>query len=256
MSKAGSAIGIIQGQTVEGGSVQHDRLFYMIAASTMLILTAVGFRAFILHGKGAGGEEITRQIVPLVVVHGLAMLGWVVFFFIQSTLIIAGNRRLHMVIGPIGGVIAAAIVILGSVAASLSVHFNPELYKPFGGARFFLMEMYAEMLLFAAFASIGFAYRRRPEIHRPMMLLTLVCIGNGSLGRCPYIGDLTLIPPLYSYSVTFLFGALLFVVQCAMTRTVNRSYAIGYAGIVLASLVAIVIGKSGPWNQLVAGFVP
>jgi hypothetical protein len=94
----------------------------------MLILTAVGFRLFILHGKGFGGGEITSQILPLVVAHGLAMFSWVTLFLVQSLLILNGNRRLHMRLGPAGGVLAAVIIVLGSTAATLSAHYNPPLY--------------------------------------------------------------------------------------------------------------------------------
>jgi hypothetical protein len=84
-------------------SIASERVFYVIAASAILLATAVGFRGFYLHGKGVGGADMTSQIVPLIVAHGLAMFSWVVLFFVQSLLILNGNRRLHMVIGPAGG---------------------------------------------------------------------------------------------------------------------------------------------------------
>jgi len=72
-----------------------EHLFYVTAGTLMLILTTVGFRLFILHGKGFGGGEITSQILPLVVAHGLAMFSWVTLFLVQSLLILNGNRRLQ-----------------------------------------------------------------------------------------------------------------------------------------------------------------
>src|SRR5579859_1787674 len=74
-----------------------DRLFYVIAAVMMLIFTAGGFRRFYLHGKAPWGE-LTHQIFPLVVIHGIAMSSWVVVFFVQSVLILRGYRRLHMMV--------------------------------------------------------------------------------------------------------------------------------------------------------------
>src|SRR6478752_9020415 len=114
-------------------SVRSERLFYVIAGSVMLVATAVGFRSFLLHGKGFGGGEITKQIVPLVAVHGLAMFSWIGLFLVQSILILNGNRRLHMRIGVAGAVLAGAMVILGSVTAILSTHHNPESYQLLGG---------------------------------------------------------------------------------------------------------------------------
>jgi hypothetical protein len=62
------------------GWVDRERRFYAIAAFAMLALTAVGFRDFLLRGQAAGRVPMTPQIVVLVVIHGLAMLGWVVLF--------------------------------------------------------------------------------------------------------------------------------------------------------------------------------
>ncbi|HTP68175.1 MAG TPA: hypothetical protein VMJ35_04665, partial [Dongiaceae bacterium] len=99
-----------------------DQWFYVIAASLMLVFTAEGFRNFYLHARAPWGN-MTAQIVLLVVAHGLAMSGWVLVFLMQCILIRTGRRRLHMAIGPLGGVLAGAIVILGATVAPLSVHF-------------------------------------------------------------------------------------------------------------------------------------
>jgi hypothetical protein len=47
-----------------------------------------------------------------------------------------------------GRTLAAAIVVLGSTVAAMSVHFNPEAHGPFGEPRLSLMIMLSEMVLF------------------------------------------------------------------------------------------------------------
>ena len=244
-----------QAQIMGRRSLQSDRLFYVIAAGMMLILTAGGFRNFYLHAKAPWGE-MTSQILPLIVVHGLAMSSWVILFLLQSTLILIGNRRLHTVIGPVGGVLALAIVVLGTTVAPLSVRFRPEIYGPFGGPRFFLATMFTEMLLFGSLVGIGLAYRRRAEIHRPMMLLATLVILSGSLGRFPYTGDLAARSPLYAWGPVLLFGGLLFILQWVMSRVANRWYLIGYGGIVIGSFLSVAAGHTTLWNQMIGTFVP
>jgi hypothetical protein len=199
---------------------------------------------------------MTSQIVPLIVAHGLAMSSWVVLFLVQSTLILIGNRRLHMVIGPVGAVVALAIVILGVTVAPLSVRFRPEIYRPFGGPRFFLATMLTQMLLFGTLVGTGLAYRRRAEIHRPMMLLATTVILSGSLGRFPYIDRIVTHPPLYAWWAVLLFGGLLFLLQWGMSRPANRWYLLGYVAIVLGALVSVTVGGTTVWNQMVGSFVP
>jgi hypothetical protein len=237
------------------GSLRAERLFYVIAAYTMLVLTAVGFQNFYLRGRGALGE-MTGQIVPLIVAHGLAMSSWIVLFCVQSTLILVGNRRLHMVIGPLGGALAAAIVILGTAVATLSVRLSPAAYAPIGGARFFLVIMLSEMVLFGAFVTVALVNRHRAEIHRPMMLLATIAILSGSLARIPALGSFAAMPPLYAYGPALAFGGLLFVLHWAMTGLANRWYLIGYAALMLASFVSVGVGNTTLWNDMVGALVP
>jgi len=232
-----------------------DRLFYVVAASLMLISTAEGFRNFYLHGRAPWGN-MTAQIMPLIVAHGLAMSGWVILFLVQCLLIRTGRRRIHLVIGPLGGVLAAAIVILGSTVAPLSAHFSPQIYADLGGARAFLASMWAQMLSFGTFVGIGLVYRRRPEIHRPMMLLATVVIQSGALGRCPYIENIAVMAPLYVWGPVLLLGGLLFLLQWGMSRSANRWYLMGYAGMVLASFASVSVGSSALWNRMVSAIVP
>ena len=150
---------VAQARMAEGRFAKSDRLFYAVAAVLMLIFTAGGFRRFYLHGKAPWGE-MTSQIGSLIVVHGLAMSSWVILFLVQSTLILTGYRRVHMVVtGRVGAVLAPLIVILGSTAAALSVHFRPEIYRPFGGPRAFLATMLIEMVLFGTLVGVGLMYR-------------------------------------------------------------------------------------------------
>jgi hypothetical protein len=259
-SSLSNTIGIVtptrQTQTVNSRTLQADRVFYFLAACTVLIISAVGFRNFYLSGTGFGGNPLTPQVVPLILVHGFAMSSWVILFLVQSALILAGNRRLHMVIGPIGAVLAAAMVVLGTAMAILSAHFNPRAYEMFGGAKFFLIEMLTEILLFGVLVWIAIAYRHRAEIHRPMMLLATAVILSGALARCPYISDLAAKPPLYVYAPVLIYGALLFCLQWGMTRIANRWYAIGYGGVALTFLVSIPLGHSALWNHLLGTYIP
>jgi hypothetical protein len=244
-----------QSQRAVPQTQQAERLFYVVAGSVMLVATAVGFRFFLAHGKGIGGGEITRQIVSLVVVHGLAMFSWIILFLVQSIFILKGNRRLHMRIGVAGAVLAGVMVILGSTAAILSTRHNPELYLPLGGARFFLATMLGEMLSFGTLVAIAVIYRRRPEIHRPMMLLASLMIISGSLGRCPYIENFAAMPPLYVLGPALVLGVLFLVLQWGMTLAVSRWYVFGYCAFVIASFIFIVVGHSAVWNRIAAAIV-
>ena len=234
------------------------RLFYVVAAAVMLIFTLVGFRYFYLQGKGIDGGEITAQILPLVITHGIAMSAWVVLFFIQSVLIVKGNRRLHMTMGMAGVVLAVAVIVLGVSVAILSTHYNPQSYSNLGGAKYFLGLMLTEMVCFGTLAGFGIAYRRRPEIHRPMMLCATLQLMTGSLSRLPFV-EARLFPvsiPLGLYGPTLLFGLLLFIIQWRLARIPNGWFAGGYAILLGAALFAVGLANTQLWNSLAGIAVP
>jgi hypothetical protein len=153
-------------------------------------------------------------------------------------------------------VLAGAIVILGSATAILSTRHNPEGYQPLGGARFFLATMLGEMLAFGTLVAIAVIYRRRAEIHRPMMLLASLMIISGALGCCPYIADFAVMPPLFVLGPAPVLGALFLVLQWALIRAVSRWYALGYSAVVIASFIFIIVGHSSLWNQIAGAIVP
>src|SRR6202021_450040 len=103
---------------------------------------------------------------------------------------------------------------------------------------------------FGVFVGLGWWNRRKPAVHRPMMLLATLVMQSGSLARWPYIGTLSHRAPLYVWTPVLIFGALLFLLQWALSRTVNRAYLIGYAGIVLTALVSVFVGTSAGWAHL------
>jgi len=111
------------------------------------------------------------------------------------------------------------------------------------------------MLSFGTLVAIAVVYRRRAEIHRPMMLLASLMIISGSLGRCPYVADFAVKPPLYVLGPALVLGALFLVLQWGMTCAVSRWYAFGYSAVVIASFIFIVVGHSSLWNQIAEAIV-
>jgi hypothetical protein len=233
-----------------------DRRFYLIAGGIILLITLVGFREFFLHGKTNSGGRVTAQIMPLVVIHGMAMCAWVVLFFFQSALIQTGRRKLHISLGLLGVFLAATIVILGSVTAGLSVHYNPHEYDGLGGAKAFLATMWMEMLAFGTLVALGWWWRRKPALHRPMMLLGTLVMQSGALSRCPYLGEIGARTRLNVWVPELLFGALLLVLNWSLSRSVNRALWFGYGFVVLAALLSVGIANTTAWNHLTSSIIP
>ncbi len=236
--------------------LEKERRFYLIAAGLTLLVSVVGFRNFYFGGHGFGGHPLTPQIVPVIYVHAFVLSSWVVLFLAQNVLIYTGRIALHMTLGYIGAALAVAVVIMGATIGILSAHYNTEAYVMFGGSRFFLVEMLTQILLFGVLTAAGIVYRRRAELHRPLMLMATVVIMAGAIARCPLFDVLAATPPLYAYAPVLLFGLFLLVVHWVITRTVNRWGALILAGVCLVFLVSLPLGHSEFWQQMVSGYIP
>lgn len=235
-----------------------ERWFYLVSGCLLLLVVALGFQHFYLQGKASDGGPVTQQIVPLVFLHGILMTAWIIGFVVQSSLIVSGKRKLHMTLGVAGAVLAGLLLIVGVTTAIASVHYNPDSYKPIWGARRFLSFMLVNISGFAILAGIGLIYRRRPEVHRPMLLLaTLFVAGPAGFFRIPAISGVimgnihTIIAPWVPMLVL---GILLMILKSFMTRSWDRYLAKGFAGVILACVLQYVVSNSSWWYE-VAGWV-
>lgn len=164
-----------------------ERQFYLLAGCIFLVFVALGFKEFYLHGRTFTGRPITQQIAPLIVIHAIGMSTWIIFLIVQSSLIVRGNRKLHMSLGIGGAFLAAFLVVVGLVGAILSVHYRTHDFAFYGGARRFLIIPLTDIVGFGVLVAIGFKNRRRPEIHRPMMCLATVFALSAALTRISFI---------------------------------------------------------------------
>jgi hypothetical protein len=228
--------------------MKPDRFFYAAAGTIFLVLTVLGFQQYIFHGKHVDGSAIAPVMMAIVVAHSTAIFAWFVMFFVQALLISTHNRRLHMTLG--WGVvgIAALIVVTAPLVAFRSIQVAPEqVIFDWPGPQFLLV-MYTEIALFAAFITIGVLNRKRPRIHRPMMLLASLAILSGATARIAQVGSIFgghLWMALFGPVVCL--GALLLAVRAAMTRSFDRPFAVGLATMAVVTLVAGKLATTNMW---------
>ena len=241
----------------DAGAEHRARWFYPAAAMLMGLLVLAGFHAFYLGGGRAypGAREIVPEIRTLVFVHGFAMAGWILLFVVQSFLIPLGNRRLHMAMGPVALLLAACILVAGAMVNVESVRHSDPAMQLFALTRKqFMLNGFTSLLLFAGLLGAGLWHRRRPEIHRPMMLLATLSLIDAAMGRMDPVTALyqgTAWEKLFGPSLGMLvLGAALFVVKWGLTRRFDRWYLMGYSVIVIVSTVWIPLARTDGWDQV------
>ena len=229
------------------------RFFYAGAAILLLVLAFLGFRLFYLHGNAYPGRPLTPPIRNVVIAHGVAMSAWVVLLVIQPLLIVNGKYRVHMFLGKIGAVLAAGIVFLGLRVAVAAAAVNPPDLKLWGLVpKQFLAIPLGVIVMFAGYVAMGVWNRRRREVHRPMMLLATLFAITAATDR---IGSIT---NLYAHTVwgsifgpfftILVIGAAFLLVKWALTRSFDRWYAMGYAGLVVAGPLIMKLAPTQAWD--------
>lgn len=236
------------------GGADRIRYFYTAAAALLLLLVFVGFQDFYLHGQAYPGRPLTPPIRTVLVVHGIAMTAWVLLLFTQTLLIAKRKHAWHMALGRAGAVLAAVIVVSGLTVAIRAAKVNPPEMKLWSlGPRQFLAVPFVTMLIFAAYVAIAVWKRRRPAVHRPLMLLATLGAVSAATDRIASLGDLyrhTVLGTVFGpFFIPLAIAGLLLVVKGALTRSLDRWFAVGYLVLVLADAGTMRVATTHAWDS-------
>ena len=112
----------------------------------------------------------------------------------------------------------------------------------------FLLIMYLEIALYVVFVAVGVLNRKRPRIHRPMMLMASLSILSGATSRIPLvISAFGVHTWMALFGPVVALGTLLMLVRWLVTRTFEREFALGYAALLVASVVATGLAQMDAW---------
>lgn len=233
----------------------HNRLFYSIASIALLVLTIIGFRLFYLHMQAFPGRPLTPPIRTLLIVHGVLMTAWMLLSVVQPLLVASGRKRLHMKLGIFATALAAGIVVAGYLVAVNAARVNPPDLKIFNLApKEFLTVPLSSIVTFGFLVCLGVLNRRRPEVHRPMMLMASLALVSAALGRMPALNDWyagTWLEHWFSAFVTTLaLGALLLAIKSALDRHFDRWFAVAFGILAVICVAAALVAKTDAWLQL------
>lgn len=230
----------------------HSRLFYPIASLVLLGITAIGFQLFYIHGKAFPGRELTPPIHSLLIVHGVLMTAWMLISVLQPLLVATGLKRIHMMIGRGAAVLAGAMIFVGIRVAIAAARVNPPDLKIFGlTPKEFVIVPLISIAAFAIFVFVGVLNRKRPEVHRPMMLMASLAAVSAALGRIPLLNawyaNTWLEQVFGAFLVMLVIGGLMLLVKCVWSRSFDRWFATGFAALVIMTVAASLMAKTQAW---------
>lgn len=182
----------------------------------------------------------TTSLMPLLHLHGLVFTSWLALFLIQTTLVAAHRTDIHRRLGILGGVIAALMILIGPTTAVIRASQGA---TPVPGVSplSFLVVPLGDMFVFAILVGAGFYYRRRPDVHKRLMLLATISILAAAIARLPFAIMKAGPPAFFGLTDVFVLACVLY--DLITLKRVHRATA----------LAALLIIASQPLRLMLAG---
>jgi hypothetical protein len=165
--------------------VEEHRFFTRLALA-MLGLTVLGFSRTYLLVPQLGLPADTLPFTPLVHLHAAVAFGWCVLFAVQSWLVASGRTPQHRTLGALGVVLYGALVLLGPFVA---VHSTARYGSPPDELAFLAVST-GNIIAYTVLFGAALHYRRRPDVHKRLMVLGMVAMLTAPFGRIlpfPYL---------------------------------------------------------------------
>ena len=219
---------------------RRERWFYIGMSIALVITVFAGFsRTYYLRPYFT-----SEPLIPLLHLHGFVFTSWLVLFVTQTTLVAAHRTDIHRRLGVAGGVIAVLMVVLGVTTALIRARQGA---TPLPGVSplSFLVVPLGDMLVFPILVGAGFYYRRRPDVHKRLMLLATVSILAAAIARLPF-ALMQAGPPAF-FGLTDLFVAACVLYDLITLRRVHRATLLGGLLIVASQPLRLMLGGTHVW---------
>lgn len=219
----------------------RGRLFYLAIAAVAAVVVFVGFsRTFYLNALFA-----RRDLPTLYVLHGAVFSSWIALLLAQTSLVAAKRTDLHRRLGVAGAVLAAAMILVGyaiAVHAAKYGFLTPGLPPPL----IFLVVPFFDIVVFAILVAAALHFRRRPDVHKRLMVVATISILPPAFARIP-LGFIAATVPVSAFALGAMTLIACVLYDVAVQRRLHRAYLWGGLLFVLSLPLRLLIAGTPAW---------
>jgi hypothetical protein len=216
----------------------RDRRFYTGLAIAFLVTAVAGF-APSYHSKIV---TQARPLGTLLHLHAFLFTAWLLLLLSQTALIARHRVDLHRRLGIGGAALATAMVPVGLMTALSAAQLRfASGHDPSG----LLAIQAGAIVMFAAFVGGALWMRRRPELHRRLMLLGTVSIMPPAIARLPVVGGV----PILALLLSTLFVLAGVIYDLRSRGRVHPAYVWGGLLILLSGPLRVLWGQTSSWQS-------
>jgi len=189
----------------------------------------------------------TPALPTLVQIHGAIMTLWCAGFILQTWLIEARQIRLHQCLGISMAALAAIVVLLGEILTISGVAREGRLHR-IGKFHYLLGINSINLLLFAVLVGLGIAFRRKPDLHKRLMVLAAVTLLAPAVARIVLLFTHKPLPQFLAFYACFL---LCVTVDTLRHRRLHPVFAIGALVVIGAFQFSYFVVQTPAWMKMV-----
>ena len=225
------------------GETTHT--FYRTMAFLFVAIALVGFApTFYLRGYlplPPGFPPLTPMIAAHVAVETL----WLIIFAMQVSFVARRRMNLHRQLGVASLIVAIGMVVLGTLA-TLNGFRRGAALNGVDPRVWWLGVTFPGVPMFAGLVGAGYWYRRRPGVHKRLMLMATLNMMQPAVARFTILtfgAEMTL--PI-GLAVTLVLLSFVFAFDLRTTRRVHPATIAGAAVTLLVPLVAPRLAATAP----------
>ena len=209
------SLGLASPRTVGIARGELGQYFYLFMSLLIVAVIVYGFSFTI-------GKNLLHPAIPrpwILYVHATVFSSWLVFFVLQSTLVRSRKVQWHRRLGLFGVALGTLIPMVGVSTAVVMGRFNTVSLHATDAESSLVVPLF-DMVCFTSTFSLAVYWRRKPELHRRLMLVATCALTAAGFGRFP-----DRILPGYLFYVGVDLLILLGVARdLIVNRTVHRVY--------------------------------
>jgi len=224
---------------------RRERLFYLGMSIAVVITVFAGFsRTYYLRPYFN-----SAPLMPLLHLHGLVFTSWLVLFVTQTTLVAAHRTDIHRRLGILGGVIATLMILIGVSTAVIRASQGATPLPDISPLSFLVIPL-GDMFVFATLIGVGFYFRRRPDVHKRLMMLATISILAAAIARLPF-AIMQAGPPVF-FGLTDVFVVACVLYDLVTLKRIHRATALAGLFIVASQPLRLVLGGTRAWLTFAA----
>ena len=229
-----------------------ERRFYCWMAIGLVAIVFLGFApSFYLRNLVPAYPRPNPTLPMGVLVHGSLFTLWMLAFIVQTQLVAAGRRDIHMKLGTASMVLAVLLMPVMYLTAVWQVARANQ--PPFIDPLSWTIVPLSVILPYAVMIWNGWSHRKNAQWHKRSMLAASILVVAG-----PSISRLPIAPPtLGGFTFSLLLGLALFVpLYLWDQRSIGRAHAatkLGFAMLALSIAVPLAVFWTGAdWASVAA----